>query len=135
MSNPSPPGAAGQMPVIRASRDDTLRGLAARLYKDERAVELLALANPGVPSEGKLAEGTPVRLPDKATTQKWAQKKGITLGVDPSKSSGTRQKRAWKSFQTGPSNKIAVVTIGVDAPIVQLLAVPGPGVTGAGLLT
>ena len=56
-----------------------LRTLAARVYRDARAAELLMLFNPGSTPDGTLAEGALVRLADRETAQKWAAKKGINI--------------------------------------------------------
>lgn len=124
--------------TVRAGRGDTLRGMASRFYKDERLAELLALANPGLSADSQLPEGVAVRLPDKTTTQRWATGKGITVGVDPNRPSGTRQKRAWNKFQTGPSQRVASspgTALGPEAALLGLLAPPRKDTLGPGVLT
>jgi phage tail protein X len=122
-----------QLVTVLAEPGDTLQTLAARLYKDERAASLLAAANPALSSGQKVPAGTSVRIPDKATAQQWSARHGIALGYDPTRASGTKQKRAWKAFQTGPTHK-AAPAVGPEQVVHALLVTPGPGVSGPGII-
>lgn len=130
--------AQGAPATVRAQKGETLRGLAARVLQDERAAELLAACNPGLQAGSAMTEGTPVRLPNRQQLNQWAQGRGIALGFDPARPAGTRQKRAWNRFQSGPRNA-TVNGGGPTAPphaaITALLASETKGAQGPGLLT
>lgn len=120
--------------TVQAVNGETLRGLAMRVFKDERIAELLSLCNPRLHSDTQLRTGLAVQLPDRAMAARWAAQKGITLGVDPTKPSGTNQKRAWSKFNTAPSCKPSPTT-GPDAAFKQLLMPAAKGALGPGALT
>ncbi|MEW5852824.1 MAG: hypothetical protein AB2A00_28835 [Myxococcota bacterium] len=132
---PSNAKPAAAVQVVRAADGETLRQIARRIFSDERAAELLAQANPGHKPDDKLPPGATIRVPDKAAVQKWATQKGVVLGLDLAKGTGTKQKRAWKAFQTGPTLKVTPSQLGPEAVLQAVLVSPGPGVQGPGVLT
>ncbi len=142
MATPLPPaGPATPAPappqVVRAGKGETLKALATRHFKDDRAADLLAQLNPGLPRTGPIPDGAVIQLPARAVAASWAAKLGITLGVDPNRPSGTRQKRAWNAFQSGPTNRPAgpSAPAGPDAALVGALGVAGVDRLGPGILT
>ena len=69
MGSTPPVQGAAALPVITARQNDTLKGLAARIYKDERVVEVLAAVNPGVTREGSLVVDETIRKGGPQITQ------------------------------------------------------------------
>jgi hypothetical protein len=86
---------------VRLSGRDSLADVARRVFRDARLASLLAELNPKAQATGALPSGTVITLPSMEEARAFASKMGFSLGFDPTKTGGTRAKRAWARLQTG----------------------------------